>query len=109
MFFCINCDKNFSFAYLYLGHIRNFHRHDPNFRYICGFHGCPITSKCFSEFKNHVVQHKDLKIDNVCMKFICNSCNFRTYLKSKFVSHFKNHETIVCPLKNCFKTYSEYS
>lgn len=109
MFFCINCDKNFSFAYLYLGHIRNFHRHDPNFHYVCGFNDCPVTSDSFTKFKKHLIQHKDCKTDNVCIKFICSSCNFKTYLQSKFMSHLKNHEIIVCPIKNCYKTYSVYS
>lgn len=108
MFSCAKCGKNFSYVYLYLGHVRNFHRHDSNFNYICGLNDCPLTFKTFSEFKKHLCGHED-KAKNMKRKLFCKTCKFQSYSKSKFISHYRNHNIIACPLNSCQLTYSVYS
>lgn len=109
MFCCTQCGKNFSYIYLYLSHIRNFHRYDPNFVYVCGMSGCPIALNTFSAFKKHLYQHEEFKSRSTTKKLTCRACGFVSFFKRKFISHFKTHDTIECPVKNCQMKYTVYS
>lgn len=109
MFSCIKCVRDFSKIDLYLLHIKHVHSHEPGFCYVCGFQGCPITSFSYSALRSHLLRHKELAPNKNNVKMICHDCGFGSYLKSKFVSHFKEHNIIICPIQNCNQTYNVYS
>ncbi|CAL1282292.1 unnamed protein product, partial [Larinioides sclopetarius] len=108
MFCCSYCAKDFSHVHLYLSHLRNFHRYDPHFNYICGFNNCPMTFTTFSSFRKHLYQHNEFKTKNENI-LTCRTCGYKSFLKSKFILHFKEHDIIFCPLKNCQAKYTVYS
>lgn len=103
MFSCIKCVRDFYKIDLYLLHIKHVHSHEPGFRYVCGFQNCPITSFSYHSLRSHLLRHKELAPNKNNVKMICNDCGFRSYLKTKFMSHFKEH--ITCPIQNCHQTY----
>lgn len=108
MFSCAHCSKNFYKFHLYLAHIRHVHSHQPFFRYVCGFNGCPITCVSFFSLKSHLFRHDELKSTSN-KKITCVICGFSSYLKQKFISHFKQHDTIICPIVDCKQIYTVYS
>lgn len=108
MLSCEKCAKMFSNIHIYFAHIRNVHRFDPDFKFVCGVNSCPVTLN-FSSLKNHLNKHETFKAKKTSNRLTCKVCNFKTYLKSKFIAHFKSHDQIVCPVKNCESTYSVYS
>lgn len=109
MFCCTQCGKKCSYIYLYLLHIRNFHRCDPNFMYVCGLNGCPVALNTFSAFKKHLYQYEEFKSKSTAKKLTCRACGFESFFRRTFISHFKTHGTILCPVKNCQMIYTVYS
>lgn len=109
MFSCIKCAKDFSKVDLYLLHIKHIHSHEPGFHYVCGYQGCPITRFSYSALRSHLLRHNELAPNRNNVKMICNDCGFRSYLKGKYISHFKEHNVIICPIQNCHQTYDVYS
>lgn len=108
MFTCIKCSKDFNKFHLYLAHVKHVHSHEPFFRYICGFKGCPLACLSYSALRAHLYRHDELKPEKN-VKMSCMTCGFKSYLQSRFISHFQKHDTIVCPINNCKQTYSIYS
>lgn len=105
MFQCCNC--NFSVVSTYLSHIKSVHGHDRNFLHTCKFNGCPVLCKNFHAFKKHLFQHKEL-----CTKpimFNCKFCGFHSCHKRKFISHFKSHSVIECPVSGCNRAFTNFS
>lgn len=108
MFFCNKCAREFFKCDSYISHIKLFHNHDVCFKYVCGFNRCPVTLSSFYLFKKHLFHHEELRPNNNNLKMVC-SCGFKSYLKVKFLSHFKQHSKLVCPIKDCDKVYNLYS
>lgn len=105
MFQC--CNSNFSVVSTYLSHIKSVHGHDRNFLHMCKFNGCPVLCKNFHAFKKHLFQHKEL-----CTKpimFNCKFCGFHSCHKRKFISHFKSHSVIECPVSGCNRVFTNFS
>lgn len=107
MFLCHHCVKKFHQCHVYINHVKVIHSHEPFFKYICGFKGCPVTFKSYQQFRKHLLQHEELNPSVNNLKMVC-SCGYKSYLKSKFMYHFKQHK-IICPIKNCESVYNVYS
>ena len=93
---------------LYLSHVKQVHSHEPYFHYVCGYLGCPITSFSYPALRSHLLKHDDLRPNINNIKMTC-ACGFQSYLKTKFISHFKKHDIMICPIQNCQKVYNLFS
>ena len=60
MFHCVDCKKHFQSITFYLTHTKNYHSHDPFFKYFCGLNGCPDVNVTFRGFKSHIFRHEEL-------------------------------------------------
>ena len=68
---------------------------------------CPVTLTVNS-LKNHLYQHQKLKANKMGSKLTCTDCNFKACFQFKFIAHFKSHNRIVCPVKNCGSSYNTF-
>ena len=97
----------------------NFHRNVANFHFPCGVPGCTRTFKTYTNFRSHIYRdhktfHKQVtvaKFKNVEAVLTCHvtSCSKKCRDLIEFLAHLRGHiedqVSVLCPFKNCERTY----